>query len=268
MKKLGILGCGAIGEGVALFVEKELSSKVKLSSLLDKERRKAQALKSKLGRSKPVVVDSLDSLFRKSDLILESASWRVVRALLEKALSYRKDLIILSVGGLLSQGQLLKKAEKKGINIYLPSGAICGIDGVLASSCAKIKKCLLITSKPPQGFKGVEYIKNKKINLNTSQKKILFRGKAEQAFKYFPQNINVASTLLFASKFKDLQVEIVLEPRLKRNTHKIYLLSQIGEIEVKVENVPSILNPKTSSLTIASAQALLRKMFSSLKIGT
>ncbi|HEC68833.1 MAG TPA: DUF108 domain-containing protein, partial [Candidatus Omnitrophica bacterium] len=55
--------------------------------------------------------------------------------------------------------------------------------------------------------------------------------------------------------------------RLKRNTHKIYLLSQIGEIEVKVENVPSILNPKTSSLTIASAQALLRKMFSSLKIG-
>ncbi|HEC69169.1 MAG TPA: aspartate dehydrogenase, partial [Candidatus Omnitrophica bacterium] len=91
MKKLGILGCGAIGEGVALFVEKELSSKVKLSSLLDKERRKAQALKSKLGRSKPVVVDSLDSLFRKSDLILESASWRVVRALLEKALSYRKD---------------------------------------------------------------------------------------------------------------------------------------------------------------------------------
>ena len=219
MKKLGILGCGAIGEGVALFVEKELSSKVKLSSLLDRERKKAQALKSKLGKSKPAVVSSLDSQFGKSDLILESASWRVVRAL-------------------------------------------------LASSCAKIKKCLLITSKPPQGFKGVEYIKNKKINLNTSQKKILFRGEAEQAFKYFPQNINVASTLLFASKFKDLQVEIVLEPKLKRNTHKICLLSQIGKIEVEVENIPSSLNPKTSSLAIASAQALLRKMFSSLKIGT
>ena len=68
MKKLGILGCGAIGEGVALFVEKELSSKVKLSSLLDRERKKAQALKSKLSKLKPAVVDSLDSLFRPEGL--------------------------------------------------------------------------------------------------------------------------------------------------------------------------------------------------------
>ncbi len=268
MRKLGILGCGAIAEGVALFVDKELTPQVRISSLLDIEKEKAQLLRAKLSKSKPKIVESLEDLFKNSEIILEAASWKVVKPLIETALKYRKDLIILSIGGLLTQKKLLKKAEKRGINIYLPSGAICGVDGVLASSCSKIKKCLLFTSKPPKGFLGVKYIEKKKINLKDSKKKVLFKGSAAEAFKYFPQNINVASTLLLASGFKDLIVEVILDPNLKRNTHRIWLVSQIGKIEVKVENIPSFKNPKTSSLAIASAQALVKKIFSSLKIGT
>lgn len=268
MKKLAILGCGAIAEGVALFVEKKLSSQVKIVALLDTDRRKANFLKNKLRNSRPKIVGSLEELLESSDIVLEAASWRVVKPLIEADLKYKKDLIILSIGGLLGEERLLKRAEKARVNIYLPSGAICGIDGVLASSCGKIKKCLLSTSKPPQGFNDVEYLKRKKVNLNSSKRKVLFRGSARKAFKYFPQNINVASTLLFASGLKDFKVEIVLEPKLKRNTHRICLVSQIGRIELKVENLPSLKNPKTSSLAIASTQALLKKIFSPLKIGT
>ena len=163
----------------------------------------------------------------------------------------------------------MKKAQRKGITIFIPSGAICGIDGVLASFQGKIKSCLLTTSKPPQGLKNVEYLKRKKIDLDTIKKEtIVFQGSAGEAFRRFPQNINVASTLLLASRFKGLKVCIKADPHLKTNMHEIALESKMGRIQIKVQNLPSKENPKTSTLAIASTQALLKKICSNIKIGT
>ena len=148
---------------------------------------------------------------------------------------FEKDLIILSVGGLVGIESLLKKAENKGIQIFVPSGAICGIDGILASFKGSIKKCTLTTSKPPKGLKNVQYLQDKGIDVRKIKKETtVFRGSAKEAFKRFPQNINVASTLLLASRFKNLTVCIKVDPSLKTNMHQIALESAIGRIKIKL----------------------------------
>jgi len=267
--RLGIVGCGAIGREVAAFLDKTLHKKIAVSGLYDKNANAALNLKKKLKNYNPKIDDSLQSLVKQSDLVLEAASWRVVKPLLLEAFKYKKDVIILSIGGIVKAGSLVKKACDRGIIIHLPSGAICGIDGILASSQDKIIKCILTTSKPPGGFKDVKYLREKKININNIKKeKIIFEGSPREAFRHFPKNINVASNLLLASRFKDTKVRIKLNPKIHRNTHEIYLESKIGTIKIKVENTPSVDNPKTSALAIASTKALIKKLCSSLKIGT
>jgi len=266
--KLGVIGCGAIGEEVCLFVKDYLKDKVEISSLFDIKKEKAHYLGKILG-SKVKVALSIEDVVKDADLILEAASWQVVDNVVKSACRYKKDVIILSVGGILERRDLLRLVEEKRINLYIPSGAIAGIDGISAHSLKEIKKCVLITSKPPRGFKGVDYIKKKKIAINRiKRKKIIFRGRAREAFKNFPQNINVASTILLSSNFSDLEVVIYIDPKLKRNTHKIVLESDIGTMEIKIESIPSLKNPKTSTLAILSTQALLKKITSFIKIGS
>lgn len=267
--KLAILGCGAIGSGLAGFVDKKLYKKVNISCVYDKDEKKANILKRKIKKCKPMKARTLLQLVKNSDIVLEAASWKIVKTLLKVAIRYKKDVIILSIGGLLKTKSLLRKAQEKNVKIYLPSGAISGIDGILASSKAKIKKCLLTTSKPVSGFKNIPYLQKKKINLSKINKEtVVFKGSPQEAYKHFPQNINVASTLLFASGFKNTQVCIKINPRIKRNMHEIFLESAAGIIYSKVENLPSKANPKTSLLAIVSTKALLEKIFANIKVGT
>ncbi len=267
--KIGIAGCGAIGRGVGFFIDAELTQLTKITSLYDKTIENSLFIKEKVKNSMPEIASDLETLVKKSDLVIESASWHIINPLLKQVIKYKKDIVVLSIGGLLQNKRLLEEARKKRINVYLPSGAICGVDGVLASSCEKIRKCILTTAKPPEGLKNIEYLQNKRIQLDKIKKEtVVFEGTPQQAFKFFPKNINVASTLVLASAFRDLKVIIKINPKLKRNTHQIFLDSNIGKITISIENIPSRENPKTSTLAIASAKALLKKILSPVKIGT
>jgi len=264
--KIGIIGAGAIGGGVALFIEKALSQKADLFALADINHKNAKALQKRLA-SHPKVLDT-DSLIRRADLIIETASVAAARYILEKAIKLKKDILILSVGALIEEPSVLKRAEKAGINIYIPSGAICATDAVGAFSLGKIKKITLTTRKPPAGLAGAEYLKMKRISLsNLKKERVIFEGSVYEAIDFFPKNINVAATLLLASSFANVKVCIKVDPKIKRNIHRIEIEAREGNLRAEVENVPSKLNPKTSTLAILSAQYALKKIFSSLKIG-
>lgn len=265
--KIGIVGCGAIGEGVALFIDKRLKSKAKVCAFAELDINKAKKLKNKL-KSNPKILD-IDPLIKQSDLIIEVASQQAADYVLKKAVRLGKDVIILSMGALLKNRALLKKAEKLGSTIYIPSGAICGVDGLTALRLGNIKKVSLITSKPPRGLLGVEYFKKKGINLKGLKKKrVVFKGTVKEAIRNFPKNINVSVTLLLASNFKNVRVSIAADPHIRRNSHCIDIDAKEARLSINVENIPSKKNPKTSAITILSTQALLSKIFSSFKIGS
>lgn len=265
--KIGIVGCGAIGGEIAAFINKKLKPRAVLCALTDNNLPAAVALRGKL-KPKPKIY-GLSTLVKEVDLVIEAASVVAAKLVLKKALRYKKDVVILSVGALINPVSIFKAAVKKNIKIYVPSGAICGIDGLSALSLGKVKNISLTTSKPPKGLVGADYLKKKRINLkNLKKEKIIFKGGVREAIKYFPKNINVAVTLLLASNSKDVEVCIKVNPKLKRNVHTIEIEANEAKINISVENVPSKLNPKTSALAILSTKAILKRIFSPFKIGS
>jgi len=177
----------------------------------------------------------------------------------------------MSVGGIISRHKdLVSLAEEKRARIFIPSGAICGIDGLKALGCSKISKVTLTTRKPPQAFAGVPYIKEKNIKLDgLLDDAVIFEGSAESAVKAFPQNINVASTLSIAGLgAKETIVRIVASPKIRRNIHEIEIDADAGRIITRTENVIHPDNPKTSFLAVLSAIATLKGILSPIKIGT
>lgn len=265
--KIGIVGCGAIGEGVARFIDTQLKHKAILWAVADRDVEKAEDLVEKLSSSPKIL--NVDNLIRNVKLVIETASVEAARHILKKAIAFKKDVLVLSVGALINAQSLIRKAEKTGIRIYLPSGAICGVDALGALGLGKIKRLSLITSKPPKGLLGAKYLQQKRINIdNLKKEKVIFKGGVKEAIKYFPQNINVAATLLLAASFRNLEVCIKADPKVTRNIHRIEADTEAARVSIVIENVPSRINPKTSALAILSTQYLLKKIFSSFKIGS
>ncbi|MBI4707867.1 MAG: aspartate dehydrogenase [Candidatus Omnitrophica bacterium] len=270
MLKIGIVGCGAIGSSLAQGIIRDFSKEAELVALFDSNISKVQKLSGKVKKDS-LAVDTLARLIRKSELVIECASAGSSFGIAKSALAASKDILIMSVGGVVGKLPYLSSLAKKNKSrIFIPSGAIAGIDALKAANMHKIKKVTITTTKNPVSFESVEYVKKKKINLKELTKdKVLFFGPAKEAVKYFPQNINVAAVLSLAGIGEEkTMVKIIASPETKRNIHEILIESGAGNIFTRVENILHPDNPKTSYLAVLSALATLRQIFLPVKIGT
>lgn len=267
--KIGIVGCGTIGTELAQAIEQRFTAQAELSALCDIDETKAQNLKANCPSTPKIL--SIDELTKSCDLVIEAASGQVSYEVAQKALKQKKDVMIMSVGGILDRHQeLFSLAQEKGCHIYLPSGAIAGLDAVKAAQMAKINKAILITRKPPKGLIGAPYLKEKKIDLSSiKEETVIFEGQAQEAIKGFPKNVNVCAALSLAGiGAKETKVKIVTSPDYKANIHEIHVEGDFGKLVTRTENVPSPANPKTSFLASLSAIATLKNILDVVKIGT
>lgn len=268
--KIGLVGCGAIGSSLARYVVSDFANNARLAALYDLDRQKAVRLAEKF-RNHNLAVANLRDLISKSDLVIEATTSSSAFEIAQKAIRASCDIMIMSVGGILKHYQQLKKiARQKGAQVFIPSGAIAGIDGLKAAASGKIERVILTTTKPARAFLGVAYVLNKKIRLdNIKEDVLLFGGNALEAIKAFPQNINVAATLSLAGIGPErTTVRIVASNRISKNIHQIEVQSESGTIISRTENVVHPDNPKTSYLAVLSAVATLKQILQPLKIGT
>lgn len=268
-KRIGIVGCGTIGSFLAKRIEKDFKKTAKIAGLCDIDNNKAKLLANKLSKKAPVL--SLEKLIDKSDIIIEAASSAASAQICKKAIEKGKDIMVMSVGGLLGKSELFSLAKKKGTRIILPSGAICGLDGLKSAGVGRIKKVTLTTRKPPQGLKGAPYILQNNIDLDAiTGEKVIFEGTAKEAVRGFPKNVNVSAILSIAGIGPTrTRVRIVTSPQYMVNMHEIEVEGEFGRLITRTENVPSPDNPKTSFLAALSAVATLRQILDdTLKIGT
>lgn len=269
--KIGIVGCGAIGSSLAKTIAKDFKKEASISALFDLDNHKSLALAKKISGLNNLIVKSLAQLINRSQFVIESSSSKCSWDIAKKTLSSKRDIMIMSVGGLSGKfNRLTALAKRFNRKVYIPSGAICGIDGLKALKFAKIKKVTLTTTKNPESFKGVKYIKERRINLDKLKKeKVVFLGRAKDAVKYFPQNINVAAVLSLAGIGEGKTfVKIVASPFTRKNIHQVYIESSAGTIIARSVNVLHPENPKTSYLAVLSAVAVLKQILSPVKIGT
>jgi len=273
MKKLaiGIVGCGAIGSSLAKVIAKDLAKEAKLASLYDVDNLKLSILSKKITGKNLLVAANLKTLISKSDLVIEAASAKCSWDIARQALSAGKNVMIMSVGGLVGNfNSLHKLAVKKSCKVYIPSGAISGVDALKAAGVGMIKRVTLITTKNPLSFKGVKYVQDKGVKLDSINKDVvLFSGKAKDAVKFFPQNINVAAVLSLAGIGVDkTQVRIIASPKVTKNIHEIRVKSVAGNVYTRTENILHPDNPKTSYLAVLSAVATLKNILEPVRIGT
>ncbi len=263
--KFGLIGCGAIGTAIAQAI---ISGKIpgKLAAICDQDRAQAENLSNWLGTKLPIL--PLSKLVPKVDFLIEAASTKAVPEILREAIKQKRDLLIMSFGGLLENLDLLKKMSARKIRIYLPSGAIAGLDGIKSAAVGRIDTVTLTTRKPPESLSNSVYFQKNKIDWKKIKKpEVVFQGDAQTAVKFFPANINVAATLSLAVPGKKLQVRIIADPTIKINIHEITLKGEFGEMAVRVENIPSKENPKTSQLAIFAAIASLQELGKNVHIG-
>ena len=265
--RVGIIGCGTIGSEISRAIEKEIPE-MELTALADLDQIKARKLKKSLS-SKPQVVPS-EELIGLVDLVVEAASKEASASLARSALKKGKDILVMSVGGLLDQEDIFSLAKKKNCKVYLPSGAIAGLDGIKAASRGKIYSLGLTTYKSPSSLAGAPYILQNKIDLESlTSPKVIFEGSAREAVNAFPKNINVAAALsLVGIGAEATTVRIIADPNLTRNVHEIVVEGDFGKMVCRCENLPSPSNPRTSYLAPLSAISVLKNIVNPLKIGT
>jgi aspartate dehydrogenase len=266
--KIALIGCGSIGKIIAQnIIENKINAELKY--VYDIDTKKAIEFAKKFQTK----YRDFDKILKEDlDLILEAASQEAVRTLIPKALRAKKNVMIMSTGALVDE-ILLKEikeiAEKNNLKVYLPSGAIVGLDGIKSAS-DEIERVTLKTIKPPKALEGAPFFEKHHVNLSEIKRPILiYEGPAKEAVKLFPANINVAASLSLAGIGSEkTNIQIIVDPNITSNIHEIIAEGSFGIIKTRVENVPSPDNPKTSYLAALSAIATLKKITEPIQIGT
>src|SRR5271154_1431582 len=191
MLKIGILGVGAIGRVIATALDQRQLD-AELVALADQDCPRAQSFSKELSGHPPVL--SIDEMIERSELAVEAASQAALPEFVPKALARGRDMLIMSVGGLLGREEWFREAEKKGSRIYVPSGAIAGLDGIKSASVGRIDSAELTSRKPIAALRGSKYVVDRGVQLDTfTEDTVIFEGSAEEAARAFPATSNVAA---------------------------------------------------------------------------
>ncbi|MCK5580358.1 MAG: aspartate dehydrogenase [Candidatus Omnitrophica bacterium] len=267
--KVGIIGCGAIGSGIAKSVVQDLRHLCEISGLYDLDQQKVDTLEQSLNQT-DLKRSSLEEILKDCDLMVEAVNATNTQDLIRTALTAKKDILVMSVGKLLNADDLFSLAAENHVTLLIPTGAIAGIDAIKAASLAGITKITLTTRKPPAGLSGIPYIESQGIDLDKiTGETVIFDGDVTAAVKHFPQNINVAATLALACNAKDkLTIRIISSPTYTKNSHEIEAEGDFGRIVTLTENIACPDNPKTSYLAVLSGIQALKDFCQNIRIGT
>jgi aspartate dehydrogenase len=265
-KKVGLVGCGTIGTQLALAIESGNIANASLLGLFDIVNSNAKSLKSKLKSNPELYADSEGLINSSSDIIIEAASQQAVREFGKPIVEANKDIMIMSVGALADTTFLAELLELAAVTkgrsrIYVPTGAIAGIDAIRTVR-NHLDSLMLTTTKSPKALAGAPFFETSEVSLeNITKITAIYEGSAAEAVKLFPANVNVAAVLSLAGIGADkTKVRIVVDPQATTNQHEIMATGSFGDIKITVNNVTSPGNPKTSFLAILSAIECLRSI--------
>jgi aspartate dehydrogenase len=265
--RIAIAGLGAIGKSIATSLARGAVPGVELTAVSAKNQERAQVFAATLAH--PVKVLTIAELEKEADLVIECAPAALLPEIAGPFLKAQKQVIVLSVGALLFHPELIEMARKEGGIIHVPTGALIGLDAMIAAAEGEIHSVRMITRKPPNGLAGAPHLVENNISIEgLTEPKLVFTGNARDAAKGFPANLNVVVALALAGVGpENTLLEIWADPGVVRNTHSIVVDSDSAKFTMTMENIPSE-NPKTGRIVAQSVIALLRKMQSNFRVGT
>jgi aspartate dehydrogenase len=163
-----------------------------------------------------LICKDLDELgYRQLDLIIETAHADVVKELSPRIKS-GTDFMISSVTSLSDSAcrlRMERHAIKNGQKIFLPHGAILGLDG-LRDGRKLLNSVTITTTKHPNNL-GMPDSK-------LTKPKLVFEGSTQVACEKFPRNVNVHAAIALAGiGFEATKSIVIADPNTNKMQHKI-----------------------------------------------
>jgi aspartate dehydrogenase len=261
--RIALIGYGAISQMLFdLFKEKKPA--IDIVGVLVREGRR-KATQKAVGR-KVAVVEDLKSLLKlKPDVVVEAASQQAVRDYGETVLKKGFDLMVIATGAY-GDPKLYRRhrkaAENSGARLRLPSGAIAGLDGLLAMRHDGLSRVKYVSIKPPHAWSGTPAETDFDLP-SIKEPTVIFRGTPADAGRLYPKNANLAVTVALCGAGLDrTEIELVADPTLPPGTNASRLEIAGDSGEIKLERLGRAMpdNPKTGVLTALTMADDLMKM--------
>lgn len=255
--RIGICGTGSIARTVLAGVALGLAGPARVVAAAGRPGHVAsiRQLAEEFGFSPTVDPAALPRLG--AEVILEAAGLDAARASVEKWIAGGADVVLMSSAALADPGfecRVRRALQRHHRRLYVPPGAVGGVDALFAASLGTLQEVNLRTTKPAGAIDTPD------------PTGLVYSGNAKGAADRFPRNMNVAATLQAAAGI-DVNVEVIADEAATRNQHRVVATGDFGRLEVIVDNFPSPDNSRTSRLAALSALATLRKLREPLVVG-
>jgi aspartate dehydrogenase len=261
--KIALIGYGAISQ-MLFDVFKEKKPPIDVVGVLVRPGR-AKDIQKTLGK-KVKVVEELNALLKlKPDVVVEAASQQAVRDWGETILKKGIDLMVIATGAY-GDARLWKKhlaaAAKSGARLRLPSGAIAGLDGLLAMRLGTLERVKYTSIKPPHAWTGTPAETDFDLP-SIKEPTVIFKGTPGDAGRLYPKNANLAVTVALCGAGLDrTDIELVADPTLPPGTNasRLEVVSDSGELKLERLGRAMPDNPKTGVLTALTMADELMKI--------
>ncbi|RVU97082.1 DUF108 domain-containing protein [Coriobacteriales bacterium OH1046] len=217
--RIGFLGYGKIGKAVAAHVVERGDE---VSFVQDPFVAEAGGI--------PIVTEADPELLAGTDLVVECAMASVLKDNFD-AIIECCDLLCFSLTAFADESFLehaKEAAQEHGHAIFVPHGAILGLDGI-ADGSQIIESISITTTKSP-----------KSLGLNPAdctEAAVVFDGSTREACGAFPRNVNVhAAVALAGIGFDKTKSRIVADPSVSTNAHIIAVKGEGIEFEIHVSS--------------------------------
>ena len=245
-----IIGYGAITEEVVRVLA-ERDRLTSLAGVLVRPGRLEEARAKASGRFR-VVAKLGELLAAGPSIVAECAGHGAMRDYAVEILRAKVPLICSSVGVLADKAfaTTLPNTDQ----LLIPSGAIAGIDGLLAARTAGLKEARYTSIKPPAAWIGTPAQ-----DKAGQERTVLFEGTAREAALAYPKNVNVGVTVALAGLGMDrTRVSLVSDPAASGPLGIIEACGDFGTFRFETLAYASPRNPKTSAITAHSMLMALR----------
>lgn len=255
--RIALIGWGAIGKRVAVLLRAgRAGDDVALVGIGMRSVGKACDIPS----SAVVVTQPGELAALSLDMVIEAAGRDAVAVWGEGALRAAPAFAVASASALTDDAllaRLVETAEASGSRLVVPPGALAGIDALVAASALPLDEVVHAIVKPPAAWRGTPA--ETLLALDALVTPVtFFTGSAREAASRFPQNANVAAITALAGIGLDrTRVELVADPGLSRNCHRLTARGDFGLLTVAIENSPLAGNPKSSEMAALSLVRLI-----------
>jgi aspartate dehydrogenase len=249
MRRVGIIGYGAIGSVIAHAVDEGRVPGVILCGILTRH-----------GRDDDRSVTTLDQLLRRRcDLVIEAAGHDAVAQHGVAVMESGADLVVLSAGAL-ADPAVEERIRRAGPGrLLLSTGAIGGLDVLRALRLAgELREVSIVSTAVAAALDGEIEPAAAAAIMRAGAPIELARGTARQISQRFPKSTNVAATVALATLGLDVVTAALrVDPLGRAKRHEITAVTDGGGVRMEIRNLLTPGNPRTSAVTPYAVLRLL-----------